>query len=74
MEKVFYNFISNSIKFSKSGGEVSVSLSLRGDSFVLIKIKDNGKGISKSTYLIFSIDFIKLKVQTLANLKEPELD
>ncbi|MBK7978413.1 MAG: hypothetical protein IPK06_00055 [Ignavibacteriae bacterium] len=47
MEKVFYNFISNSIKFSKSGGEVSVSLSLRGDSFVLIKIKDNGKGISK---------------------------
>ncbi|MBK7105120.1 MAG: response regulator [Ignavibacteriae bacterium] len=47
MEKVFYNFISNSIKFTKSGGEVSVSLSLRGNSIVLIKIKDNGKGISK---------------------------
>ncbi|MBK8944411.1 MAG: response regulator [Ignavibacteriae bacterium] len=47
MEKVFYNFISNSIKFTKSGGEVSVSLSLRGNSLVLIKIKDNGKGISK---------------------------
>ncbi len=47
MEKVFYNLISNSLKFTKSGGEVSISLCIKDKTKVQIKFKDNGKGISK---------------------------
>ncbi len=45
MEKVFYNLISNSFKFTNDGGEIKVSVKSRKDRVVEIHIEDNGIGI-----------------------------
>jgi signal transduction histidine kinase/ligand-binding sensor domain-containing protein/DNA-binding response OmpR family regulator len=46
MEIVFFNLISNALKFTPDNGNVSCSISENSDS-VTIKIKDSGYGISK---------------------------
>lgn len=50
IQKVFYNIMSNAIKFNKEGGEVQVSLSLieqkKGTLIYSIDVKDTGQGIS----------------------------
>ncbi len=45
MEKVFYNLISNALKFTSGEGTVIVNVTISGTSLVNIKIKDNGIGI-----------------------------
>ncbi len=47
MEKVFYNLISNALKFTSSYGEIKIILSILNESILEIKIWDSGKGISK---------------------------
>lgn len=47
MEKVFHNLISNALKNTSPGGHIRLLLSHDEDDNVIIKIKDNGKGISK---------------------------
>ncbi len=47
MEKVFYNIVSNSLKFTSEGGEIKVTLLIIHESDLEIKIHDTGKGISK---------------------------
>lgn len=46
MVTVFRNFISNSIKFTKDGGEIKIQVRKNGDK-IEISIKDNGIGMSK---------------------------
>ncbi|MBD3199994.1 MAG: hypothetical protein GF316_08260, partial [Candidatus Lokiarchaeota archaeon] len=43
---VLENLLSNSIKYTPSGGDIKVSTYLQKDEFI-IKIKDNGIGITK---------------------------
>lgn len=49
LDKILYNLLSNAAKYNKEDGFIQVSLSYDeiDKDFVLLKIKDNGKGISK---------------------------
>ncbi len=47
LETVLRNLTSNAVKFTKNGGEVSISAEI-SDNNVLISVKDNGIGISAS--------------------------
>jgi len=54
LQQVFWNLISNGVKFTPSGGEVSVNLR-RVDSRVEIEVTDRGQGISPE-FLPFVFD------------------
>lgn len=48
VDKILYNLLSNAAKYNKEGGYVQVGLGYDKDrDFVLLTVKDNGKGISK---------------------------
>ena len=48
LDKILYNLLSNAAKYNKEGGFIQVTLAYdKNRDFVLLKIKDNGKGISK---------------------------
>lgn len=49
LDKILYNLLSNAAKYNKEDGFIQVSLSYdeTDKDFILLKIKDNGKGISK---------------------------
>ena len=48
LDKILYNLLSNAAKYNKEGGFIQVTLSYdKNKDFVLLKVKDNGKGISK---------------------------
>ena len=48
LDKILYNLLSNAAKYNKEGRFIQVTLLYdENKDFVLLKIKDNGKGISK---------------------------
>ena len=48
LDKIFYNLLSNAAKYNKEGGFIQVTLSYdTNKNFVLLRVKDDGKGISK---------------------------
>ncbi|MBO6779575.1 MAG: response regulator [Rhodothermales bacterium] len=46
MEKVFYNLLSNALKFTPEGGRVGISIAETDDT-VTVTVKDSGKGIPR---------------------------
>ena len=49
IKQVLYNFVSNALKFTPSGGRVSVSLRREGPDAFCIEVADTGVGISPDT-------------------------
>lgn len=48
LDKILYNLLSNAAKYNKEGGFIQVTLSYdENKDFVFLRVKDNGKGISK---------------------------
>ena len=47
LTKLISNLVSNAIKFTQSGGQVSMIVTENSD-FVVIRVKDNGKGIAET--------------------------
>ncbi|WP_304064422.1 hybrid sensor histidine kinase/response regulator transcription factor [Pedobacter glucosidilyticus] len=47
-EKIFYNLISNALKFNKKGGEVIIRVKTKENQQVLIEVVDNGIGIAET--------------------------
>lgn len=48
LDKILYNLLSNAAKYNKEDGFIQVTLSYDEDKdFILLRVKDNGKGISK---------------------------
>ncbi|MCP5495871.1 MAG: hypothetical protein H7A23_15060 [Leptospiraceae bacterium] len=67
LDTTIRNLVSNAIKFTPNGGEISVS-SERKDSFIEIAVKDSGVGIEpENLQKIFQID---TKHKTLGTNKE----
>ena len=46
LKQIAYNLLSNSIKFTPSGGRVCVAARREDDGSVVLEVRDNGKGIS----------------------------
>ena len=54
MNRIFYNLVSNSIKYSNEGGQIKIFAFQKNDN-ILIKFRDNGIGIpEKQQQLIFN--------------------
>ncbi|MGZ3814034.1 MAG: hybrid sensor histidine kinase/response regulator transcription factor [Mucilaginibacter sp.] len=55
LDKVFFNLISNAIKFCGENGKIKISIRKEDDNYVYIDVEDNGVGMSpEDTSLIFN--------------------
>ena len=46
LKQVLYNYLSNALKFTPSGGKVAVRMRAEGDDFLRLEVEDNGPGIA----------------------------
>ncbi|MCG3136241.1 MAG: Sensor histidine kinase RcsC [Phycisphaerae bacterium] len=54
IQQIFYNLISNAIKFTPVGGQITITVTRDGDEFVMIRVRDSGPGIPREAHeLIF---------------------
>ncbi len=47
LEQVFVNIVSNAIKYTPDGGEISIFAGFRNENYIYIKVRDNGLGIPR---------------------------
>ncbi|SHK59910.1 PAS domain S-box-containing protein [Clostridium cavendishii DSM 21758] len=59
IERIILNLISNAVKFTKSGGSLFVTMSIRNGN-VLISVKDTGIGIPKEKQAVIFERFVQL--------------
>lgn len=46
LDKVFYNLLSNALKFTKDNGRIDISFIKDNDEYISIEVKDNGVGLA----------------------------
>ncbi len=61
IEQIVVNLVSNSIRFSRKGGQVTVSIKLAGDGDVLLHVRDTGHGIPEDDILKIADPFYQVE-------------
>ncbi|MEE9364427.1 MAG: two-component regulator propeller domain-containing protein [Cellulophaga sp.] len=69
LQKILFNLLSNAFKFTPDNGEISININndsfqKNGVNYLEIKIKDNGKGISKKNIPLIFNRFFQLEEGT----------
>jgi len=59
-KQVLYNFLSNAVKFTPSGGQVTVRVAPEGDSRFCLEVEDTGIGIDASEIPLLFQEFQQL--------------
>jgi signal transduction histidine kinase len=72
LEQVLNNLISNAIKFSYPGGEITISVK-DGDDYIETSVKDNGQGIPESDLEYLFEPFRQTSVKSTNNEKSTGL-
>ena len=60
LKQILYNYLSNAIKFTPDGGEVSVHVSGEGPDFFRIDVRDTGPGIQPEDLARLFVEFEQL--------------
>src|SRR5205814_2231863 len=60
LKQVLYNYLSNAIKFSESGGQIEVRAGLEGSGSIRIEVEDSGVGIKAEDLQRLFVEFQQL--------------
>ena len=63
IRQIVSNFVSNAIKFTNNGGEITISVQLRGTGIVQFFVKDSGIGISEDDQKLLFSDYFQSNEQ-----------
>jgi signal transduction histidine kinase len=67
ISQVVHNLVNNAFKFSRDGGNITVSSKVEDNNKVVVSVKDSGQGIDPKKFLLTYFQSLKL-------MPYPELD